>query len=341
MGIESGRGSSESYWHVARRCLAVINRLQQGPATKEELLSSIYRIEDAHASQSALSTRFDNDKSRLWQKFQVRIRYDKLVKGYVLVEWERPLLNLSDDDLATLAFLSETFQSDAPRGLEVAQLIDRLVSWLPEERQKRFRRASGQQATVDLRLRDSEPIAMDVWEAVHKAWQAKQELSFDYHSSQHDDGLPRQHHVQPWDLTFTERGHWRLRGYCLFNDGPNGPWHPNQYIHYRLSRIAPGSAKVLPRKLPPIRPHGRPFQVIFELASQIARFGVSQRQELIGSPTLLEMDEGWVRVTGKTHDVFDLARNLLYYGRYCRVLGGPELLEEMRRLAQELGEIYR
>lgn len=340
MKKKSGRGSPESAWFVALRCLAIINRLQQGPATKEELLASIYRVQDAEAAQSALAKRFDNDKARLWQKFQVRIQYDKSVGGYVLAEWERPLLNLSDDDLTTLAFLSDTFQSDAPHNLEVAQLIDQLVSWLPSERQKQFRWASGQQATADLRLRDSEPISADVWEAVHEAWQAKQELSFDYHSSQHEDGLPRQHHVQPWDLTFTERGHWRLRGYCQFNDGPNGPWHPNQYIHYRLSRIAPGSAKVLPRKLPPIRPNGRPFLVIFELAPQIARFGVSQRRELIDPPKLLEMDEGWVRVTGKTHDVFDLARNLLYYGRHCRVLGGPELLQEMRRLASELAEIY-
>ena len=49
---------------------------------------------------------------------------------------------------------------------------------------------------------------------------------------------------------------------------------------------------------------------------------------------------GWVRVEGRTLDVFDLARNLLYYGANCRVLGGPELLAEMRTLARELGEIY-
>ena len=331
---------AESVWFVARRCLQLVTQLQQGPTPRDKLLA-IYRVEDATADLPALVKRFDNDKIRLRDKLGMQIRYDKEVKGYVLAEWERPLLNLPDNDLTTLAYLADTFQPDAPRTREVHQLIDRLASWLPSDRQKLFRWASGQQATADLRLRDSDSISPNVWEAVHEAWQAKQELRFDYLSSQHGDGLPREHHVQPWDLDFTERGHWQLRGYCLFNDGPNGPWNPNTYFNYRISRIISDSARVLPRKLPPIRPNGRPLEVVFELSPKITRFGVSQRRELIDPPTLMEMDEGWVRVTGKTHDVFDLARNLLYYGRNCRVLGGPELLKEMRELAADLAEIYQ
>lgn len=55
----------------------------------------------------------------------------------------------------------------------------------------------------------------------------------------------------------------------------------------------------------------------------------------------MTLDEGWVRVEGETHDVFHLARNLLYYGGNCRVLGGPELLKEMRQLVKNLGELYK
>ncbi|MCB0037766.1 MAG: WYL domain-containing protein, partial [Anaerolineales bacterium] len=217
---------------------------------------------------------------------------------------------------------------------------DQLVSWLPEERQKLFRRGTGQTPTADLRQRDSEEIAPDVWEKVLAGWQAKQEIQFDYQSSQHEDGLPRQHHVQPWDLYFSERGHWHLRGYCLFNDGPNGPWQPNDYITYRVSRILPGSVEILTRKLPPVRPFGRPKEVRFDLAPAVARFGVSERRELVDPPKLTQLDRGWVRVEGKTHDVFGLARNLLYYGRNCRVHGGTELLYEMQTLVRQLGELY-
>jgi hypothetical protein len=50
---------------VARRCLTVINRLQQGPAAKQEMLATIFRAEDANAAISVLVQRFDNDKTRL------------------------------------------------------------------------------------------------------------------------------------------------------------------------------------------------------------------------------------------------------------------------------------
>jgi predicted DNA-binding transcriptional regulator YafY len=326
---------------VARRCLAVINRLQQGPATKQELLTAVYRTNDSPADWQKLATRFENDKMRLRDKLGIPIRYDKRGGGYVIAGWERPLLNLPDDDIETLAFLADTFQSNAPKSVEVHQLIDRLVSWLPPERQKLVQKIAGQQPTADLRLRDSEEIAPDVWENILEAWQAKQEVLFDYLSSRHEDGIVRQHHVQPWDLAFTERGHWRLRGFCLFNDGPNGPWKPMDYWPYRLSRIVSGSVEILPRKLPGVRPFGKPRTVVFELSPVIGRFGVSQRKELLGEPVITVLESGWTRVEGRTHDVFGLARNLLYYGANCRVLGGDELLREMRGLVADLVEVYQ
>ncbi|MBP6472234.1 MAG: WYL domain-containing protein [Chloroflexi bacterium] len=340
MDTKSGRGSSESVWHVARRCLALINRLQQGPATKAELIAAVYQVEDRPVDPQTAGNRFEKDKERLRTRLFMPIFYDKAVNGYVLGDMERPLLNLSDANIETLALLSDTFQPDSPHAPEVHQLIDQLIDWLPPDRQKLFKWLGGQQPIADLRLRDSEEITPDVWEAVLEAWQAKQEMLFDYLSSQHEDGRLRQHHIQPWDLYFTDRGHWHVRGYCLFNDGPNGPWRPNDYINYRLSRIAPKSVEILSRKLPGVRPNGRLRDAIFELAPAVARFGVSVRKELHGEPKIIPVDESWVRVEGKTLDVFNLSRNLLYYGRNCRVLGGKELLAEMRKLARELNEIY-
>lgn len=341
MSIKQGRGYPESSWLVARRCLAIVNRLQQGVATKQELITAVYRPSDPDQNWETLSKRFENDKERLRHRLHVPIQYDKQLKGYVIEEEKRPLLNLPDADIQTLAYLADTFQSNTPANAEVHQLIDRLVSWLPPERQKLIQKVTGQQPTADLRLRDSEDIPLDVWNAVLEGWQARQEIQFDYLSSHHEDGILRQHHIQPWDFEFTERGHWRLRGYCLFNDGPNGAWRPHDYINYRISRIVTGSVEILPRKLPAVRPSGKPRKVIFELAPAITRFGISQRKELIGEPTITPLDGGWVRVEGKTHDVFDLARNLLYYGKNCHVLGGTELLNEIRTLVAGFIEIYQ
>lgn len=338
------KGKAESSWPVARRCLAMLLRLQQGPAQKQELLTAVRQLEGEEAygrhGPKALDRRFREDLARLEKYFDVEIRYSKADKGYVIVRRERPLLNLPDADIQTLAFLADTFQQDSPHALEVQQLVDRLVDWLPEERQKVYHQATGYQPTADLRLRDSEPIAPEVLAAIQEAWQARQEVQFDYLSPNYADGIPRQHRVQPWNLHFSDRGHLRLRGYCLFSDAEDSYHYYHDYVNYRLSRIVPGSVEILPRRLPAARPNGRLRQVIIELSPTITRFGVSQRKELVGEMKVRPLDEGWVRIEGQTHDVFELARNLLYYGVNCHVVGGQELLQETKELVRGLRTIY-
>lgn len=335
-------GGSESSWLVARRCLAILLRVMRGPARRDELLAAVYAAEGAdaygRAEGRALIKRFEGDKRRLREQLRTPIRYDAAAGGYVLDTAAQPLLDLPDEELRTLAWLTDTFGPDSPRFAEVQQLFDRLSSLLPEERRRLVQRASGRMPTPDLRRRDSETISPDVWAAVSAAYEQRRELSFDYSGG--EDPTVRHHHVQPWDFEFTDRGHWRLRGFCLWVEGPEGRLEVGDYRHYRLSRMRAGSARVWPRVLPPIRPRGRPVAAVFEMSPRIARFGVSARRELIGEPTITPAAGGWMRVTGQTLDVFDLARNLLYYGAHCRVVGGPELLGEVRGLVRGLGELY-
>lgn len=328
-----------------RRCLAILRRLQQGPADKGELLAAVYAAEGEGAyggtEGGALARRFEEDCRRIREELNVDVHYDRRVGGYLLSSLERPLLALPEEQLQTLAFLAETFRPNSPHAAEVRQLLDTLLGWLSPEQRRVVERARGL-LDVDLRQRDSEEIAADVWAAVQEAYSARQQLQFDYLSSQHDDGLAREHIVEPWDYYFdTERGHYILRGFCLFNRGPNGRWYPNQYNYYRLGRIVPGTARVLPTKLPPVPRAAVRYRVIYELAPVVARFGVSRRPELVGEPKLTALDGGWVRVEGQTDDLFRLARNLLYYGANCRVLGGGELLREMRGLVGRLSELYQ
>lgn len=335
---------SDSRWLTARRCLAIARRLERGPAGKAELLEAVYAAEGQEAYGLAtgrlLTKRFEADKKRLREHLHLDVRYSAAEGGYVLAEGSAARLDLPDEDLVTLAWLADTFEPGSPRAEDVRRLVDRLVARLPEERRAVFRRWSGALPTADLRLRDDEPIAEDVWNAVLAACRARQELRFDHRTWDGAAEVVRAHHVQPWDVELTDRGHWRLRAYCLRWEGPGGPVEPRDYRHYRLSRIVAGSARVLPRVLPPVRPRGRPRRVVFEMSPRIARFGVSARRELLGEPTISPAADGWTRVEGETLDIFDLARNLLYYGSHCRVLGGPELLEEVRGLVAGLGEMY-
>ncbi|MCP4422987.1 MAG: hypothetical protein GY803_00700, partial [Chloroflexi bacterium] len=128
----------EGHWFVARRCLAILNRLLQGPANKAELLTAVYTAEgkDAYGSRTGkpLNRRFEEDKKRLREYLGIDVRYDKGVRGYVIAGWERPLLNLPDADIQTLAFLADTFQPDSPHAPQVQRLIDTLLNWLPPER---------------------------------------------------------------------------------------------------------------------------------------------------------------------------------------------------------------
>lgn len=88
---KQGRGSSESPWYVASRCLAIINYLQRGAATKQELLTAVYQPLDVEATPAILAERFEKDKGRLRDFLAVPIRYDKASQGYVIGERERPL----------------------------------------------------------------------------------------------------------------------------------------------------------------------------------------------------------------------------------------------------------
>ncbi|GAB4156047.1 MAG: hypothetical protein Fur0021_23980 [Candidatus Promineifilaceae bacterium] len=337
--------SRESTWHVARRCLAMLLRLQQGPASRQALIAAVKEQagEDAYGDVAGekLQKRFEQDKRRLWDHLHVKIKYSRQRQGYELTNWERPLLNLPDTELETLALLADTFQPESPHAESVQRLVERLVGWLPASRQRAYHKMRGLQPELDLRLRDSEPIAADVWQQVLEGYNARQIISFDYVSPYREDPTPRQHHVEPWDFYFSERGHWRLRGYCRFNDGPAGPWEPHDYITYRLNFIQSGTVRILPQKLPGTRPLGKPKPVIYRLSPTLVRSGVGLRREFIAPPTLTPLENGWVRVTGKTYDIFDLARNLLYYGDKCVVEGGSDLLREVQTLVAGLENVYR
>jgi predicted DNA-binding transcriptional regulator YafY len=345
MKPHSPSAKRESQWLVLRRCLAIVQRVQQGPATKQELLAAVYALEgeDAYGlvDDKTLSGKFEKDIARIRENLQVNVRYNRKLGGYVIEELERPLLNLPDAQLETLAFLLETFRDGTPHAPEVQRLVNTLLPWLAPDRRRVALRARGL-LDVDLRQRDSDEIAPDVWTAVQEAYSARQQLEFDYLSGRYADGIPRHTIVEPWDLSFdTARGHYYLRAYCLWRDSPNGPSVPRAYRHYRVGRILAGSARVLPTKLPPTPRSARRYAVVYELAPEIARLGVSRQPGLAGEPQVEEGAESWTRITGQTEDLFLLSRNLLYYGPNCRVLGGPELLAEMRGLVKGLATIYQ
>jgi predicted DNA-binding transcriptional regulator YafY len=346
MAEKKVRQAPEAHWFVLARCLVLLRRIQRGPVKKRQLMNHVQLVlgEEAYGDlgSRAATARFENDKVRLRERLGIDLVYSREDGGYVIRSTERPLLDIANEHLETLAFLADTFQPGSPHAPQVQALIDTLIRWLGPDRRRTFERLRGIAPDMELRLRDSDEIAPDVWTAVLEAYNAGQQLRFYYISSHYEDGLPRQNVVEPWQLSFdTARGHYYLRAYCLWRRGPDGVTEPRAYRHYRVGRIQAGSAVVMPTKLPPFPRSAPRYEVVYELAPEIARLGVSHQPGLVGEQHTKPIANGWTLVTGQTENIFLLARNLLYYGAKCRVLGGSELLREMRQVAVGLAEFYK
>ena len=343
------RGKAESSWHVISRCWAILLRLQQGSASRAELINAVqqYAGAEAYGSQTTpdqQTKRFRHDLENLKKHFDIAIQYDRRRKKYRIQEREWPLLNLAETHLETLAFLEQTYSENTPGTWQVQELIGQLLAWLPAHRQQiyeQFKRQRVMQVQWD--LRDKEPIDPNVQAIVQEAYVQRRYLQFDYLSRRNEEEIPRQHYVQPWALRVNRRRHHvELWAFCEWRDADeeDGKRDVRRYQAYRLSRMVPGSVVMLPQKMPALPPRGKRYTAVYDLHPRLIKFGLSTQDELIGDPTFTLQPDGWGRVMGETYSFFNLARELLYYGGNCRVIGGAELRAEMEKLVGELVEIY-
>ncbi len=284
----------------------------------------------------------ENDLHRIRGHLGVEVRYSRETGGYIIRELEVPLLDLPDEDLATLGWLMETFGPGAPQHDAVHGLVHRLCLFLGRERRLRVDRYKDRYRStlaVDLRQRDADAISSDVWERLTRALEERRWIAFDYISPRNPDRQPRRHIVAPVRRYFDPtRGHYYLRGWCQRITGPEGEVYAGRYITYRLGRMS--HLRVLPDVLPPQLPRPPRYEVIYELSPFIARQGVSRHPEITVYRIEPQPDGGAI-VYGETDDLFWAVQRLLQYGAGCRVRGGPELLAEMRRVVREMAELYR
>lgn len=335
------RGLRESQWLVMRRCLAIVRRVQRGPAHWDELLEAVLTQVDGEAygegDETAKRKRLENDLARIRDKLGIDLFFDREAGGYVIRDAWLPLLDLPTEDLATLAWLEETFGPGSPQHDEVQALLGRLRLYLSPERRGEIERCHTE-LVVDLEQRDQDRIVPGVWEGLTRGLAERRRIEFLYVSPQQADGTARRHVVDPYERYFdTVRGHYYLHGWCYYSVGPKGRWEHNAYFDYRLGRIY--DVQVLPDKLPPCRPHAHRYTVEYELAPQVARLGVS-RQRGIEIVSVERQPDGSAVVRGESTDLFAAVQSLLHYGANCRVLGGPQALARMRAVVRRMAEVY-
>ena len=335
------RGKRESQWLVMRRCLAIIRRLQQGPAGWKALIEAVLAEDEEAYSQitgQALYKRLRNDLDRLRNNLYIDIRADRRSGEYTIHNLDTPLLDLSDEDLMTLAWLEQTFNPNSPKYREVRAFLQRLQLYLPPARRGQIE----QQRTalvLNLGQRDEDRIDPQVETGLNQALARRQRVEFDYLSPQHEDEQPRRHIVDIFEPAYfdTERGHYYVYGWCHYAVTPTGQESVEDYITYRLGRIH--NLKLLPHKLPPSPPIPKQYPVKYWLAPEVARYGVTQRRWI--TIERVEAQADGAIIYGATPHPFFAVQELMHYRHNCRVLGGAEMLQRMRNTVQEMANLYK
>jgi predicted DNA-binding transcriptional regulator YafY len=325
-----------------QRSLTLLRRLKERSANRatlmawvEDELGAVYPEPTGDGARRA----FEEDIRRL-RDLGVDLGFERKEGVYVLSSYgEFNPVALGEAELDALAFLLETFTPGAPNHASVQQLLCTVADWLPSN-QRASLDLRQQRLRLDLRRRDNAPITPQVEAAVERALRTGRLLRFAYRSPSRTDGLTPVHTVEPWQQVFDPlRGHLYLDAFWLESASPRGRFNQQKWQKFRLDAMVSEQIEVLPTKRNPTPPPRPRHPLEYLLSPLIARYGRVTRhfEQMQVHET---DDEGWVRVTATTSDLFQATRLLLTYGPNCQVLGGPEARKEMERLVRGLGEVY-
>jgi predicted DNA-binding transcriptional regulator YafY len=342
MGISSR--APEVKWLPLKRCLAIVRRLQAGPASKEELMRAARElVPDAYeaGNDRARRKRFERDMENVRYELGVVVDYDRREGHYRLLDPGDLLgVALSPEAMHGLAFLLSTFAPQSAASDQARPLLEAIQSLLPAGRLRRLE-GHASELEIDLRHLDEGDISAQVWSAVQRAAAERHVLQFDYLSPYHDPPACRTHLVEPYRLKFQE-GHWFLQAYCLrwIRREPLSPAEREHagWLAYRLSRIQTDGLEVWPDKFPTDQRRRRLVPLEYRLGPVLHRGGVSSRFEDM-QVSAVEAD-GWVTVSARTDDLFTARRILLAYGENCQVLAPPQLLREIGAAARKMAGFY-
>lgn len=333
------RGARNTSWLILNRGLAIVRRLMRGPATKGELLDAVRKhvgpdaySESAAAAEHALK----NDRVALKNYLEIAITYDRRLGQYRLESLgDTPWLDLDDDGLAAIATIYATFAGGGPEARRVCAFLDRIAGLLPPERLADIRRPA---LSIELRELDERPAPQRILETVQKSIRERHRLGFRYSAGAAGEREPRYHEVEPYAIVFRD-GHYYLDCFDLYSRSErHEPVPQNKHRTFRVQGILDDDMlRVLPERLPPGRRPQRCYRVRYRLAPPAVHHGVSHH---FADMQVEKLADGSAIVEGATYDPWDAARTLLHYGDSCTVLGGDEVLREMRKIVAAMAKNY-
>jgi predicted DNA-binding transcriptional regulator YafY len=334
MARRSG-GIKRSSWVTFRRRLFLVRQLLRAPASAEELITKVQTElgENGYPANAAAALKHDLDS--LKGEYDCRIVYRRDQGKYVIVDLgELALLDPPQQSLEALALLDASYPAGTgnPVHAHIRALLDQVIQMLPNRAQTQLqsRRSAARQ-----RVRSGR-IDANVLTAVRQAIEERRELAFRYWGL-NDGEAPRRHRVAPYGIFFRNSGHTYLDA-TLLEVQPPGSDQLFADLDYRLDRIVPGTAQVLPTPLPPERPKARTWTLRYRLHPDVAR---GEDVAVLFPDTRIEYgDDGSALVTATISNL-SIARDvLLRYGDRCRVIDPPELIDMIRETVDAMGSLY-
>ena len=337
-----GHSYTDRGWLALLRTLALLRRLQVGPASGAALIAAVQEMTAPDAYPPAPAARqaaFKHDRERLRGRMGVQFFHDPLTKKYVLTD-AGPFghLDLSAEGLRGLGVLGRDFGNGVGERACLRALLDELVARLSPEAKRRLESLPG---TIALDVRqhaDKGVISARVWDFVRRAAEAHRKLSFNHASPRYGAGQTVYYEVAPQKVQYQE-GHWYLRAWRLLRrDAQGGEGREPVYLRFRLNYIVDDEhLRVWPTVFPKQYRTPPRFFVHYRLKPEIGRGEVSHH---FAETQVTHLPDGSAEVKGLTEDVWEAARLLLGYGEGCIVLGGEELVEEMLRRVEGIARNY-
>ncbi|MEI7849523.1 MAG: WYL domain-containing protein [Chloroflexota bacterium] len=329
-----------SEWTPFLRALSLLKRLQQSPAPAGTLMDYVESsIPGAYPPEPrARLAAFKHDREHLRNRLDVCFQYDARTQLYSLTNpGPFGMLELDEESLRGLGVLGRDFGNGLGERVYIRALLNNLKRRLTPETQRLLDRHPESLVMGLRQFVDKGHVASRVWETVQKAVDARRKLSFNHLSPRYMDGLPTYFEIAPVQMIYQD-GLWYLRGWVLERQQLRPNLGSSDYLKFRLTYIQDDEELKLWPTVYPARYRTPPrFNIHYLLMPEIGRGEISHH---FAETHITRLPDGQAEVHGVSEDVWEAARLLLGYGEGCIVLGGEELLKEMRRRVEGMARNY-
>jgi len=311
---------------VLHRALIILAALEEVDFTRDDLIARVTAEMDETAYGDAPEDAFLRDIKWLRELgFDVGRKADD--GSYHLEAGNNPLLRLKlgPDELYILSLLRRAFER-TPYADDVTSFVNRIASHLSQKQQAQIKQTVPISVLIPM-LDDIEPHRLTL-QKVQEAIGQRRQLEFEYRSRTSEK--TKRHVVTVYNSLELREGHLYFQGRSDRTDND---------LEFRLDRVVPGTAKLLPAKVATADKPRHPLPLRYRLSREFASQGATRR---FRNHQEERQADGSLIVTAEIDEteLFWASKTLLKYGENCVVLEPPELVAEMRRVVEQMARNY-